>query len=240
MAKNKFSEIYEVLKEEILDGKYTSNMMLPTELQLIERFSCSRNTVRRAISQLNTEGYVQSIKGKGVVVLENSCSNDFFLNMHNFKCVESIVEDKKVNTATSVLHFSKILIDNKLSKKTGFKVGSEVYYLHRLRYIDNIPKILDINYFLCSIVKDLDVSIAQGSIYKYIEECLGTKIVSSRKIFKIEKATELELKTLPLNDYNCVGVIKNSVYTDDGKLFEYTESKHTPETFVFMDVTQRY
>lgn len=52
-------------------------MMLPTELQLIERFSCSRNTVRRAISQLNTEGYVQSIKGKGVVVLENSCSNDF-------------------------------------------------------------------------------------------------------------------------------------------------------------------
>ncbi|TGA52336.1 GntR family transcriptional regulator, partial [Clostridioides difficile] len=30
------------------------------------------------------------------------------------------------------------------------------------------------------------------------------------------------------------------VYTDDGKLFEYTESKHTPETFVFMDVTQRY
>ena len=30
MAKNKFSEIYEVLKEEILDGKYTSNMMLPT------------------------------------------------------------------------------------------------------------------------------------------------------------------------------------------------------------------
>ncbi|MGO0916448.1 hypothetical protein ACTPEM_25620, partial [Clostridioides difficile] len=44
----------------------------------------------------------------------------------------------KANTATSVLHFSKILIDNKLSKKTGFKVGSEVYYLHRLRYIDNI------------------------------------------------------------------------------------------------------
>ncbi len=64
MAKNKFSEIYEVLKEEILDGKYTSNMMLPTELQLIERFSCSRNTVRRAISQLNAEGYVQSIKAR--------------------------------------------------------------------------------------------------------------------------------------------------------------------------------
>ncbi len=37
--------------------------------------------------------------------------------MHNFKGVESIVEDKKVNTATSVLHFSKILIDNKLSKR---------------------------------------------------------------------------------------------------------------------------
>lgn len=28
MVKNKFLEIYEVLKEEIFDGKYISNMML--------------------------------------------------------------------------------------------------------------------------------------------------------------------------------------------------------------------
>lgn len=38
MAKNKFSEIYEVLKEEILDGKYTSNMMLPLNFNLLKGF----------------------------------------------------------------------------------------------------------------------------------------------------------------------------------------------------------
>lgn len=92
-------------------------------------------------------------------MLENSCFNDFFLNMYNFKGVELIVEDKKVNIVISVFYFSKILIDNKLFKKIGFKVGSEVYYFYRLRYIDNIFKIFDINYFLCSIVKDFDVFI---------------------------------------------------------------------------------
>lgn len=39
-----------------------------------------------------------------------------------------------------------------------------------------------------------------------------------------------------LNDYNCVGVIKNSVYIDDGKFFEYIELKYIFEIFVFMDV----
>ena len=59
--------------------------MLPSEAHLIEEFQCSRNTVRRAIQQLNQEGLVQSINGKGVVVLEQIPETDkytFYLQQY--------------------------------------------------------------------------------------------------------------------------------------------------------------
>lgn len=76
MAKEKYSAIYGALKKTILNHGYDRTKMLPSEAHLIEEFQCSRNTVRRAIQQLNQEGLVQSINGKGVVVLEQIPDED--------------------------------------------------------------------------------------------------------------------------------------------------------------------
>ena len=40
-----------------------------SENTLVKEFDCSRNTIRRAIGQLASEGYVQSIHGKGVRII---------------------------------------------------------------------------------------------------------------------------------------------------------------------------
>ena len=56
MAKEKYSAIYGALKKTILNHGYDRTKMLPSEAHLIEEFQCSRNTVRRAIQQLNQEG----------------------------------------------------------------------------------------------------------------------------------------------------------------------------------------
>lgn len=67
----KFKDIYHILKSNIDSGKYDNSMMLPTEMELVDKFECSRNTVRRAISELSKDGYVKSVKGKGVIILES-------------------------------------------------------------------------------------------------------------------------------------------------------------------------
>ena len=99
--------------------------------------------------------------------------------------------------------------------------------------------ILDINYFDIDVVKDLTVEIAQDSIYEYIESKLSTKILTSRKVIVVEKATELDKRFLDLGYYDCVAVIRNYVYTDAGKLFEYTESRHRPDKFIFVESDSR-
>ena len=47
-------------------------------------------------------------------------------------------------------------IDESLSRKTALKLNTEVYHLHRIRFFDNEPIILDINYFSADVVKRFD------------------------------------------------------------------------------------
>ena len=66
MPKAKYNFIYKDLKTKIENGEYEFQELLPSENNLILTYGCSRNTVRRAISSLVMDGYVQTIQGKGV------------------------------------------------------------------------------------------------------------------------------------------------------------------------------
>jgi len=60
----------DVLKKEIREGKYKPGEYIPSERELVERYSLSRTTVRRAISQLVGEGWLYSVPGTGTFVSE--------------------------------------------------------------------------------------------------------------------------------------------------------------------------
>lgn len=231
MPNVKFKDIYHVLKGNIDNGKYDASMMLPTEMELVNTFKCSRNTVRRAIGELSKDGYVESIKGKGVVILDSRESIE--LPIGSLLGLQELHLKKQFTT--SVVAFSKITIDESLVKKTALKLDTEVYHLHRIRFLDNEPIILDINYFSSDVVKDLTIDIAQKSVYEYVEKELHTKILASKKIIVVEHATELDKRYLDLGTYDCVVIVKTYAYTDSGKLFEYTESRHRPDKFVFVE-----
>ena len=68
MPKAKYAEIYKDLKCKIENGEYEFQELLPSENQLILTYACSRNTIRRAIASLVTDGYVQTMQGKGVTL----------------------------------------------------------------------------------------------------------------------------------------------------------------------------
>ena len=66
MPKSKYEDIYRNLKQKIESNEFASQALLPSENSLIQIYDCSRNTVRRALSRLVADGYVQTIQGKGV------------------------------------------------------------------------------------------------------------------------------------------------------------------------------
>ena len=63
-----YYQIREVLREQIAEGSYAPHERLPSESELIESFGVSRITVRQALRDLQKEGLVFTIQGKGSFV----------------------------------------------------------------------------------------------------------------------------------------------------------------------------
>ena len=66
MPRSIYEDIYKDLKMKIEDNTFAYQELLPSENTLIQTYGCSRNTLRRAVSLLVSDGYVQTMQGKGV------------------------------------------------------------------------------------------------------------------------------------------------------------------------------
>lgn len=236
MPKSIYESIYKDLKRRIESDEFAYRELLPSENVLIQTYDCSRNTVRRAIGRLVTDGYVQTMQGKGVRNIYRPVEQTAFTlgEIESFR--ESAVRNGHTYH-TKVLLFMELTTNSSLAEKTGFPVDSDIYYLQRLHFLDGKPLIINHNYFLKECTPGLTKEIAEASIYDYLEHTLHMTIVNSRRIMTVEKITEIDEKYLELNaeDYNCMAVVTSYTYNSDGIMFEFTQSRHRPDYFRFQD-----
>jgi DNA-binding transcriptional MocR family regulator len=64
----KYQQVVEVMKNEILAGRYQPGQKLPSEAAMVKRFGASRITVGRALRELRQAGLIQSRPGSGSYV----------------------------------------------------------------------------------------------------------------------------------------------------------------------------
>ena len=231
---NKYESIYLDLKKRIKNEQFKYQDKLPSETNLVVEYNCSRNTLRRAIKKLATDGYVQSVRGKGVIVIYNSHLENILIKKgsHSFS---QMADRNKIKFSTSVLLFDELEVDKKLSLESTFPIGTPVYYIKRLRSIGKDNYIVEENYFMRKVVKDLTINIAQDSVYKYLNNVLDEPIATTKRILTIGLANSQDKKYLDLKGYNSIPIITNYSFTNDGTMFEYTVAHHRPDKFIFYD-----
>ena len=123
MPKSKYDAIYKDLKLKIEAGDFPRGELLPSENSLIPVYGCSRNTLRRAIARLVTDGYVQTIQGKGVrnIFIPVELASEPIGDIETFK--ESSIRNRR-NGRSRVLQFMELSADERVACRTGFPVGS--------------------------------------------------------------------------------------------------------------------
>ena len=236
MPAAKYEAIYEQLRRSIEAREYEGS--LPSEHRLTERFHCSRNTVRRAVARLVEEGYVQSVHGKGVLILRRLPIEKQLL-ISGIESMEEAAARNHLSLTTKVVYFAERFADSALSELTGFPEGSPLYHLRRVRYLNGEALILDENYFLRDVVRGLTPEIAEKSVYAYVEGTLGESIVTTQRRYTVGACTELDREYIALGERNCMAVVTSWTYNASGILFEYTQSRHHPDRFVFYGLVQR-
>lgn len=239
MPIQKFGKIYNVLKERIESNTYQVGELLPSENMLMTEFDASRNTIRRAIANLVKDGYVQTQQGKGVFNIFQSVDTSFYQMGH----IETFQEKQskiKQNIKTKVVTFEKIVVDTKICALSSFPVGSSLFYVEFIHYIDDIPSIYNISYLKSSCMPNLNETILENSLYNYLEQELNMFIVTSKRKYTVNLATEKDKSILKLDKYNCVAVVESSVYNSQGIMFEFTQSRYDPKVFKFQENVIRH
>ena len=69
---SKYKQVYRDLKEKIDTRVYKRNTELPSENELVKEYGYSKDTIRKALSLLEINGYIQKIKGKNQEICTTS------------------------------------------------------------------------------------------------------------------------------------------------------------------------
>src|SRR5690625_1702784 len=70
--KTKYSIVRDSIKTKILNGTYQPNQRISSESELMKEFNVSRHTVRQAIGDLVTKGWLYRVQGSGTFCADMS------------------------------------------------------------------------------------------------------------------------------------------------------------------------
>lgn len=232
----KYLTIYHDLVDKMAENYWQDAEMLPSENNLSEMYEVSRETIRKALNLLAQDGYIQKVRGKGSVIIHQ---NKFDFPVSGIVSFKELTTSLKIETRTIVNDCSIIEADAKLQQKLAVKKKEPIWKVVRIREISGEKVILDKDYFNVDLIPMLTKEVCEDSIYAYLENELELKISYARKEITVEEPTEEDRALLDLKDHSNVVVIKSKVYLEDTSLFQYTESRHRPDKFQFVDFARR-
>lgn len=219
----------------IKHGQYRPGTLLPSENQLTELYGASRETIRKALNELNDLGLIQKIKGKGSIVLD--------IQRYTFP-ISGITSFKELNSSQQMHASTKVLANRPGSVPEyflarGVEKDQPVTFLKRLRLLNGEPSVLDIDYLLDPPIPGIPTNEAENSLYEYLEQQLGLQISYATKEVTVEQPTAEQADLLHLPAHEMIVAVRSLTYLDDTTLIQLTESYHKPDKFKFTDFARR-
>ncbi len=233
---SKYKHLYNQLLEQIERKEYRPGDKLPSEGELMEMTGASRDTVRKALDLLVQDGYIKKARGKAAEVLDKNKFNFPVSEIASFKEIYRYSDSKP---RTYVENLEIIKNEPKLMEALQLGPEDEAFVLERVREIDGEKIIIDKDYFSRKVVRNLPLRAAQDSVYEYLEQEVGLKIGFAMKEITVRMATEEDERLLDMKNYDMIVVVKSYTYLEDSTLFQYTESRHRPDKFKFVDFARR-
>ncbi len=127
-------QIREDLLLHLRSGRWAPGFEIPAEDALCRHYGVSRGTVRRAIADLVTEGYVERHRGKGTFVCRPKLESGVISSYSRFRVV-----GPPLDPGGSVLSCEAIRADEDLATVMKIEVGTEVWSLERVRFTQGVP-----------------------------------------------------------------------------------------------------
>ena len=234
---SKYKKVYTDIKEKIEQNIWKAQDELPTENELMETYSYSKDTIRKALSLLELDGYIQKRQGRNSVILDHHHMKKQYLSELRTAGELNRLALHQIETELTDLY----IVQGQADLMTIFEVDETVdfYRVGRVRTIDGERLEYEVSYFDRRIVPFLNREIAEGSIYHYLEDELGLKISHSRREISFRYANEEEKRLMDLGDYEMVVVVESTAYLANGQVFQAGSISYRPDKVTFLSIAKR-
>src|ERR1700740_414289 len=213
-----YMKVEAALASEISTSVLTPGSQLPPENCLIERFSVSRTTIRKAIENLVSRGLVEIRRGKGTFVTQPKITQELTE-------LTGFVEDMQAlgRTPTARLLDKRVVAaDEAVARHLALVPGTLVVRLQRVRLADGVAMSFDETY----LPRDIGEKVAENDlkaepIFALLEEKYDTPLVEAE--YKLEAATAslVAAQALQLPAGSPIFLIERTSYTTGNRPVDY-------------------
>lgn len=230
--KTLYLKVKESLAEKIKNNKFEIGSYLPTERELCEEYDVSRITVRRALEELEDEGFVVKERSKGVKVINQSIQY-IKSALNQYQGFHAKMKQKGLKAETFLSEWEvRELPEKFFNNFSGIDeyYASDLLLLKRLLGVEAKPMI----YLRTYLTKETKINVEDyegGSLYSLIRKKSGNSIAYSREYVSATISTK-DMEELFRVDHKIPILERNQVgYNKEGKILFFTEAFYNSEIY---------
>ncbi len=223
VEKNSSEKAYEQvkrdLKSKISNGYYQNGDQLPTNMQLCEMYHVSRITINRALMELEADGCIEKVQGKGCFVRLKEIQQNM---SHFYSFTEELI---KMGYVPSSIFISLKLEkpSEETAKALDLTAEDKVYVITRLRLADEMIVAYDRSAIPMKLFPNFNKRmLTEGSLYKAMEDNYGIRPNHSEENIEAIAINAEDAEKMRLKPGSPVLLIKRVSYQDEKKVeFNY-------------------
>jgi GntR family transcriptional regulator len=168
-----YAQIKDALRERILDGTYAPHSQMPSEHELCAMFDVSRITVRQALGDLQKEGLLFKLHGKGTFVSKPKA----FQNVTSLQGFAEAMSSMGYEIVNQLRSFRIVKADRHVAAKLNLPEGAPVTEIHRVRLLNREPVSLELTWVPEAFGKRLaNADLAARDIFLILENDCGVPL----------------------------------------------------------------
>ena len=182
-----YQQIVAWIRDQIAVGAWPPRFKLKAEVDLAAELAVSRGTVRKAIAELMAEGLLIQTHGRGTFVAPHVVEQPLADRFVTFS--EDLIS-KGVPFETRLLDHVVLAARGHVATLLRVNPGAKVFYLRRVRLVDEEPLILLHNYVVyerCPGIETVDFAVER--LFQALEERYGLRLVAGHRTFQARART---------------------------------------------------
>jgi len=225
-----YYQIKQDIKEKIKNNVFAVNDPIPSESELIALYNVSRMTVRLAIEELEKEGYVKKIQGKGTFVKKRKLTQE----LNTITSWSETMRSQGMVAETTACETCEMEATEELAEQMNVSPGTVLYSIRRVKSVDGEPIGISHVYVVAEMAPDIirEPAIKQ-SIYQVMEKKYNIELATASEIVEARAADKEEAKVLNIEPGSPVITCKRLTFDPFGRTIELSQITSRADMYAY-------